>query len=635
MRKILFLTGILFPALLLQSAAQVRLPRLVRDSMVLQRNVPVNLWGWASPGEAISIRFCGKRFKATTANDGRWFVKMPPLQAGGPYTMSIDGSNHIQLNDILVGDVWVCSGQSNMVHQMQLHRERYADDIANAQYPEIRQFRVSTMTDLKTAHDDLPTGFWKAATTQDVSDFSAVAYFFARNIFRQYHVPIGLINASVGGTPIEAWTSEDGLQEFPSITATIRKNKDYFRPAVVNKDTVTRDAGLINRPEWYNPDYIPMHWRQINIPGYWEDQGANELNGTVWYRREIDVPVSMTGIPSKLSLGRIVDADVVYINGQQVGNTTYQYPQRRYQLPAGTLKAGKNLIVVRVTNYGGKGGFVPDKPYYLSAGKDTLDLKGTWFYKVGEVSTTTANNGIQAQESPTALYNAMLAPLTSYPIKGILWYQGESNAGDPAAYAQLLPALIRDWRNKWREGNIPFLYVQLPNFMDVQYLPSESNWAATREAQRKALALPNTGMAVTIDLGEWNDIHPDRKKEVGDRLALLAKKMAYNEQQLVATGPLYENAKSDGNKVIISFSSTGSGLITNDGEAPAQFAVAGADKKFVWANARIEGNTVIVWSNSIPSPRYVRYAWADNPDNPNLSNREGLLASPFEINIPN
>jgi sialate O-acetylesterase len=227
----------------------------------------------------------------------------------------------------------------------------------------------------------------------------------------------------------------------------------------------------------------------------------------------------------------------------------------------------------------------------------------------------------------------MLGPLTSYPVKGILWYQGESNAGDPVSYARLLPALIKDWRSKWGEGNIPFLYVQLPNFMDVQYLPSESTWAATREAQRKALALPNTGMAVTIDLGEWNDIHPDRKKEVGDRLALLARKMVYNEQQLVATGPLYENAKSDGKRVIISFSGTGSGLITNDGEIPAQFAIAGDDKQFVWANARIEDNTVIVWSDKVPSPRYVRYAWADNPDNPNLSNREGLPASPFEINI--
>jgi sialate O-acetylesterase len=610
MRKTLFLLMGLLPVL---SSAQVRLPALVRDSMVLQRDVPLNVWGWASPGEAISIRFMGKRFKTTTTHDGRWAVKLPPLKAGGPYTMSI---NQIQLKDILIGDVWICSGQSNMVHQLELHKERYAEDIKNAQFPEIRQFRIPTMTDLQKAHDDLPTAFWKAAVPQDVNSFSAVAYFFARNIFLQHHVPIGLINASVGGTPIEAWTSTS--------------NTDSIPPEAVNTAPVIQDAGLTSRPPWYDPSYIPKHWRPINIPGYWEDQGVHELNGVVWYRREIEVPVSMTGIPAKLSLGRIVDADVVYINGQQAGNTTYQYPQRRYHLPAGTLKAGKNLIVIRVTNQEGKGGFVPDKPYYVSAGKDTLDLKGTWSYKVGEVTTMTVNKRFQAQNSPGALYNAMIAPLTTYTIKGFLWYQGESNAENPAPYAQLLPALIRDWRNKWKQGNIPFLYVQLPNFMDVQYQPSESNWATLREAQRKTLTLPNTGMAVTIDLGEWNDIHPDRKKEVGERLALLARKMAYNEPALTATGPLYKNATADANRIIISFTDT---LTTNDGEAPAQFAIAGADRKFVWANARIEGNTVIVWSDAIAAPKYVRYAWADNPDNPNLSNREGMPASPFEAII--
>lgn len=613
--------------------AQVRLPRLVRDSMVLQRDKPVKLWGWASPGERVSIRFLGKQFRTTTGNNGKWSVKIPPQKAGGPYTMRIDGNNHIILRDILVGDVWVCSGQSNMVHQMALHSERYTNDITNARYPAIRQFKVPFMTNLKTAHEDLVTGFWKAATPEDVQDFSAVAYFFARHLYQLYHVPIGLINASAGGTPIEAWTSEEGLHDFPSVLTIIQKNKDTAN--IIRRQPVPeiRDAGMESRPAWYDTAYLPKHWRPVNIPGYWEDQGIYDLDGIVWYRREINVPVSMTGIPAQLRLGRIVDADIVYINGQQAGHTTYQYPQRRYQLPAGTLKPGKNLIVIRVTNNSGKGGFIPDKPYYLSAGKDTLDLKGTWQYKVGGVNTfPPGNNEFREQNCPTALYNAMLAPVTSYTAKGILWYQGESNAGNPGNYAQLQAALINDWRKKWAE-DLPFLFVQLPNFMEVRYLPSESDWAATREAQRKTLTIPHTGMAVTIDLGEWNDVHPDRKKEVGDRLALLARKMVYGEQQVVATGPLFEDAKADGNKVILTFSSTGSGLTTNDGEPPAQFAIAGADKKFVWADARIEGNTVIVWSDTIVSPEYVRYAWADNPDNPNLYNREGLPASPFDAAV--
>ncbi len=353
-----------------------------------------------------------------------------------------------------------------------------------------------------------------------------------------------------------------------------------------------KGAGAI---PWYDPAYVPKEWRQITIPGYWEDQGIKDLNGVVWYRKEIDVPASMAGKPAKVFLGRIVDADVLYINGKQVGNTTYQYPQRRYVVPAGLLKPGKNLFVVRVTNNSGKGGFVPGKPYCLFADNDTIDLKGYWQYKVGEVfvpqNWTRAAVLFLHKNQPAALYNAMVAPLINYTIKGFLWYQGEANTSHPAEYAKLQPAMIADWRIKWKEGDIPFLYVQLPGFMDMNYLPSESQWAEFREAQLKSLSIPNTAMAVAIDLGEWNDIHPDRKKEVGDRLALAAEKIAYGEN-IVYSEPLYQSSTINGNKIIISFSNTGSGLITNDGEEPAEFAIAGADKKFVWAKAKIEDDKV-------------------------------------------
>jgi sialate O-acetylesterase len=341
----------------------------------------------------------------------------------------------------------------------------------------------------------------------------------------------------------------------------------------------------------------------------------------------------MTNVPAKVFLGRIVDADVLYINGKQVGNTTYQYPQRRYNIPAGILKPGKNLFVVRVINNFGKGGFVPDKPYQLMAGKDTIDLKGYWEYKVGQVFTrqpgSFGGGGIAAQNQPAALYNAMIAPLTNYTIKGFIWYQGESNTGRAAEYAKLQPAMINDWRKKWKEPDAPFLYVQLPGFMDYNYSPSESQWAQLREAQLKSLSVPNTGMAVAIDLGEWNDIHPDRKKPVGDRLAIAAMNIAYGEKDIVPMGPLYRSQQIEGNKIILTFSYVDGGLLTNDGEAPAEFAVAGADKKFVWAKAKIEGDKIVVWSDDIPNPKYVRYAWADDPVNPNLYNKEGLPASPF------
>jgi sialate O-acetylesterase len=623
-----------------QVNAEVKLPRLVRDSMVLQRDAKIRIWGWAAPGEKLSIKFNSKQYKATAGKDGKWAVFLAPMKAGGPYQMNIDASNHIVLKDILVGDVWICSGQSNMVHQMILHRERYEKDIATADYPAIRHFWIPTMTDMQGPHDDLPTGYWKAANPQDVLQFSAVAYFFARKIYEQYKVPIGLINASVGGTPSQAWTSEEGLQEFPAIVSTITRNKDtaWFndnnRKAIANQPPRSQgmDKGLAANNPWYAVNYKPVNWRPINIPGYWEDQGIRDLDGVVWYRKEIEVPAAMANQPAKIALGRIIDADVLYVNGKQVGNTTYQYPQRRYQLPAGTLQAGKNVLVIRVTNNSGKGGFVPDKPYYLAAEKDTIDLKGTWLYKVGEVYAPVRPGGggvISAQNSPTALYNAMLAPTTNYTIKGFLWYQGEANTFNAKEYASLMPALIKDWRNKWQQGELPFLFVQLPGFMDVQYLPSESQWAATREAQLKTLAVANTGMAVAIDLGEWNDIHPDNKKDVGERLALWARHLSYGDSSSVFSGPLYQSQQVDGNKIIINFTNTGSGLITKDGEAPGEFAIAGADKKFVWAKATISGNQVVVWNDGVTNPVYVRYAWADNPDNPNLYNKEGLPASPF------
>jgi len=639
--RILCLSFILFLLATTALTAQVRLPRIVRDSMVLQRDAKVKVWGWASKGEKINIRFNKKTYHAVTGDDGKWSVVMLPTKAGGPYTMDITGSNTITIRDILMGDVWLCAGQSNMVHAMDIHKERYAKEFEEANDPDIRQFLVPTLPELRGPAADFPKGTWKTATAGNIGKFSVVAYFFAKALYAKYHVPIGLINASVGGTPVEAWTSEEGLKAFPDIIKTIQTQKDTAYVNTINRNAQadakqhlkkrTGDKGLTEKPAWYDTTYRPKNWHTINIPGYWEDQGIKDLDGVVWYRREINVPASMTGVPAKVWLGRIVDADALYVNGKQVGSTGYQYPQRRYQIPAGILKPGKNIFVVRVTNNGGKGGFVPDKPYYVLAGNQTIDLKGYWQYKVGEVYVPDGPwlSGISAQNQPAALFNGMVAPITNYAIKGVIWYQGESNAGRAEEYKKLLPALIADWRTQWKEGDIPFLYAQLPDFMEVNYLPSESGWAMMREAALQTLSVPNTGMAVTIGTGEWNDIHPDNKKPIGDRLALAARRIAYGEQTLVYSGPLYKSARVDGSKIIISFTNEGSGLVSSDGEPLSQFAIAGADKKFVWANAVIENNTVVVSNENVPNPLYVRYAWADNPDGANLANKEGLPASPF------
>ncbi len=638
-RIVLFLFPLLF--FLPPATGQVKLPAIIRDSMVLQRNAPIKIWGWAADGEKVKLKFNNKTYNTKAAANGRWQITLPAMKAGGPYVMLISGNNTIRLKEILIGDVWLCSGQSNMVHQLNIHDVTYANEIVTANYPQVRQFLIPTLTSLQGPKEDLPAGGWTPAVGEAVRPFSAVAYFFAKRIHEKYKVPIGIINASVGGTPIEAWTSEEGLKDFPVMQSVIAKNKDtaYVNGlnrgalrANANRTVPLRDKGLTETPQWFETNYLPKAWHSINIPGYWEDQGIKDLNGVVWYRREIDIPASMTGKPAKVFLGRIVDADILYINGKQVGTTSYQYPQRRYAVSANLLTTGKNIFVIKVTNTGGKGGFVPDKPYLLFAGNDTIDLKGTWQYKVGEVymprSAPAGSTGIAAQNQPAALYNAMLAPVINYAIKGFVWYQGESNTNRAAEYAKIQPAMIADWRSKWKRQDAPFLYVQLPGFMDYNYLPSQSQWAELREAQLRSLAVPSTAMVVAIDLGEWNDIHPDNKKDVGERLALAAQKIGYAEN-VVHSGPVYRSSIIDSNRIIISFDHIGSGLITKDGETPAEFAIAGADKKFTWAKTKIDGDKIIAWSADVPKPEYVRYAWADNPVNPNLYNKAGLPASPF------
>jgi sialate O-acetylesterase len=633
---------LLIPALLVacNTLAEITLPKTISDGMVLQRDRQLKIWGFASSKERIQVAFRGRSWKTTADGAGGWAVWLPPMSAGGPFTMEIKGTNSLIIKDILIGDVWLCSGQSNMVHYLDLHKERYDREIAAANYPEIRQFLVPTSTNLSTPLSDVAGGSWKAATPDNVLRFSVIAYFFAKAIYDKYQVPIGIINASVGGTPIEAWTSESGFQKFPDILDVIDKNRDTAyvnnvnRRARLHAEAVARnrsaDLGMDEPVRWYDTSYSAREWRTINIPGYWEDQGVRDLDGVVWYKREIDLPSGCAGLPAKIAMGRIVDADILYVNGRQIGQTTYQYPQRRYEVPDGVLRDGRNVLVIRVINTSGKGGFVPDKPYTLTVAGKSYDLKGYWQYKVGAVYEREDRvESIPLQSQPTALYNAMIAPLTDFALRGFVWYQGESNAGRPGNYEELMRALITDWRLQWKQPEAPFLYVQLPNYMDVNYSPGDSQWALMREAQLNVLDVPHTAMVVAIDLGEWNDIHPGNKKPIGDRLALAARAIAYGERDVVYSGPVYRSHEVEGNRIWINFTGVGTGLISIDGASLTQFEVAGADKKFVWAKAKIEDNKVVVWSDLVSTPMYVRYAWADNPAGANLYNKEGLPATPF------
>lgn len=619
--------------------AAVRLPRLISDGMVLQRGTAVPVWGWADKGEAVTLSFQGKTYRATAGQDGKWQVQLPALKPGGPFTMTIKASNQLDLKDILVGDVWLCSGQSNMELPMARVRDKYPDVVAQATNPQIRQFDAPTRYSNRGPQNDLPSGRWTAADPKSVLQFTAVGYFFAKELHAKYKVPIGLIRAAVGGSPAEAWLSADALKSFPNYEKRAQQIKDSLYVAGVQQQERARDAAWYRnvrqqdqgsakgQTPWYLPTADASGWQPMRIPGYWADQGLGPVNGVVWLRREIEVPASMVGQPARLELGTIVDADSVYLNGQFVGTTGYQYPPRKYDLPTTVLKPGKNLLVVRVINSAGRGGFTPEKTYELQAAGQKVDLRGEWQMRLGMKSEPLAGPTFW-QWQPGVLYNGMVTPLAPYAVKGVIWYQGESNTKAPKEYLPLMTSLITDWRRTWQQPNLPFLYVQLANFMAVKPQPTESSWAELREQQRRTLAVPHTGMAVAIDLGEWNDIHPLDKASVGHRLALQAEREAYGEK-IEASGPLYQSMKVSGNKVTLSFTGLGGGLVAKGGGELKQFAIAGADQQWQWAQARIEGDKVVVWSEQVPNPVAVRYAWADNPEGANLYNKAGLPASPF------
>ena len=621
--------------------ATVRLPRLVSDGMVLQRGQPVHLWGWAAAGENVALTFQGKTYRAAASPQGRWQVALPALKAGGPYELKVDASNHLVVKDILVGDVWLCSGQSNMETPMSRVRDKYPQEVAQADNPRIRQFEVPMAYAFNGPRADVAGGSWVATTPQSVLKFSAVAYFFAKDLQAKYQVPIGIIKDAVGGSPAEAWLSADALRQFP----TYEQQGAKYQDSTLVAGTKQRESAAVadwyrrlhqadqgeqpGQPKWSAPGYDASNWVTMPVLGYWASQTPlGPVNGVLWFKKEVDVPASLVGQPARLELGTLVDADSTYINGQLVGTTGYQYPPRKYDFGPGVLKAGKNVVTVRLISNGGRGGFTPGKEYRLVAGGQTIDLKGAWQYKLGATLPPTPGT-TTFQYQPGGLYNGMIAPVLPYAVKGVLWYQGESNAGHPQDYQALLTGLIADWRRHAEQPSLPFVYAQLPNFMAVKQEPSESGWAALRDAQRRTLAVPHTGMAVLLDVGEWNDIHPLDKQTVGHRLALAAEKVAYGDPQVVAAGPLFQAARTTGSKVTLSFLDPGSSLATKGGGPLTGFAVAGADKKFVWAQARIEGDKVVVWSDQVPAPVAVRYAWADNPEGANLYNQAGLPASSF------
>ncbi|WP_082504545.1 MULTISPECIES: sialate O-acetylesterase [unclassified Chryseobacterium] len=611
--------------------AKIQLPTLVSDGMVLQRNQKLNIWGKADANEKVEVKFLNKNYKTSADQNGNWKIVLPEQKAGGPYTMII---NEITLKNILIGDVYLASGQSNMELPMRRLTPLYADEIKNADNQNIRFFTVPQKYNFKSPQTELDGGKWEATNPQTILNFSGVAYFFAKELSQKNKVAVGIIHASLGGSPIQAWMDENSLKKYPEYLDEAKKwqNDDLIKSTESGEQALSKawyaeldqsDIGL--NQHWEKFDLNDSDWKTMQIPGSWEDKEGS-FDGSVWFRKEINLTKNQSGKAAFLNLGRIKDADVTYVNGTKVGNVTYEYPPRWYDIPAGVLKEGKNVIAVRISNGSGKGQFIADKPYYLEIDGNKIDLKTEWKYKIGAKMEKMSPGTTFIRWKPTGLYNAMINPLINYSIKGAIWYQGESNTGKPKEYGDLLTTMILDWRNKWNQKDMPFFTVQLANFMEPKTQPIESNWAELRDQQRKvSLNVPSTGLAVIIDIGEWNDIHPLNKKTVGDRLALQALKVA-DKKNIITDGPVYQSMKIEGNKIILSFKN-GTDDFTPVSELKG-FAIKGKDGKYEWAKAKIESNKIIVWNDTISNPISVRYDWADNPDG-NLKNKTGLPASPF------
>lgn len=512
----------------LQTDAKVKLPALISDGMVLQREQPVKIWGTADAGESVSVTFMKKKYAATADNNGHWSVTLPSMKAGGPYLMRI---NDIKLNDILIGDVWLCSGQSNMELPVSRVTDMFATEINEYSNERIRQIIIPKVYNFHAPQETLSATSWKPMTQENVMNFSALAYFFAKEMYEKAKVPVGIINSSWGGTPIEAWISEEGLKEFPIYINDKRLYEDDAYCAHIKKlegesfyrwnlSLYRSDAGLHEKTPWYASNYDDSNWQTVNMfSRTWGNDGLNPIAGSHWLRQNVEIPQTWNNKEVTLRLGCIIDADSVYVNGTFAGTTGYQYPPRIYRIPAGILKPGVNNITVRIISNGGQPEFVQEKPYKLICDDESINLKEEWKYRLG-TPMPSAPNMMFFCYKPVCLYNTMIAPLQHYTLRGTVWYQGESNVSRRNEYATLLTAMMADWRRTFSQPELPFYIVELADYLSKEDISGRKAWAEMRLEQAKAAqTTPNAFLIRNNDLGEWNDIHPLDKKTLGRRVA--------------------------------------------------------------------------------------------------------------------
>ncbi len=630
----------LFGALTAQVVlAEVRLPNVFGSHMVLQRRKPVPVWGWASPSETVTVTLNKQTKSVKAGKDGKWRVALDPMEAGGPYQMLVKGkTNTVTFDDVLAGEVWICSGQSNMEWPLSAAANG-KEEVKTANYPTIRQLLVKKETSL--ALNDNLEGSWSVCTPQTAPAFTAVGYFFAKQLQQDLNVPIGLINTSWGGTHSETWTSREAMNRDEDLRLVAQKLP--ATPEEVTQRGKDRSETLIRAQQgtlptttdeqtWASTNLNDSQWKTMNMPGDWEWGGLPTLDGVVWFRQTITIADGSKLQKMILQIGSVDDSDSTFVNGQLVGKKSGG-GLREYALPDGLLKPGQNVIAIRVADHGGSGGLMgrPDQLHLLGNNGD-IPLAGQWKYRIAQVFPSSYKPG--PNTFGTQLFNAMVNPLVPYAIAGTIWYQGESNAGRAYQYRRTFPLMIQDWRQHWGY-DFPFLFVQLANYNagngDSRH---GSNWAELREAQTMTLQLPNTGMAVTSDIGERADIHPKNKQDVGKRLAAEAMRVAYSKSETgpneASRGPQFDKMTIDGKRATITFRNVGGGLQTSDKYGYLKgFEMAGADQKFYYAKAEIRGNSIIVQADSVATPVAVRYGWADDNGEVNLYNQEGFPAIPF------
>jgi len=638
----------LIPLLLLVSQGGLELPAQFSDHMVLQRETTAPFWGRAAPGREVSVRCGWDREHPLTARadaQGAWRVDLKTPVAGGPHEILVRAGEERTLRDVWIGEVWIASGQSNMEWTLGPRIgngvEGSEEAIRTSGDPQLRFFEVKNVLAAAPRRD--VRGSWITAGPETSGAFSAVAYFFARRLRAELGVPVGIVSTEWGGTPVEAWTRAEALAGFPEFASELEREAAFARDPRAAEEAF-RDAaaafwkraseldatrGLAGAER---PDFSDSTWASVELPTPWEKHGLESFDGLAWYRRTLELPADWAGKGAVLELGPIDDRDTVYWNGERIGgqeeDTAWQTP-RRYVVPRELVRAGTNLLAVRVLDTGGLGGFSgPAAALKLTRedGQATLSMAGTWRWRAGTPLSELGNPPVRDAFSPGApsvLWNGMVAPLVPSAIRGVIWYQGEANVGRDEQYARLFPNLIRDWRAAWGRGEFPFYYVQLAPF---GYGGDQGQAARLRDVQRRTLAVPGTGMAVTMDIGNPRDIHPLKKREVGDRLALWALARTYGRTTLECSGPLYASARAEGAALRVTFEHA-QGL-TSRGEPVRHLTIAGEDRAFHPAEGRIEGESLVVSSPEVPHPVAVRFGWGA-ADETNLWNAAGLPAASF------